>query len=132
MEKYGKFGFSGDQASPSGNGSAGIAGRISAAMASACGEIDPTSAISVFLRELGAIFSASSVFIFESNGNGTSDNTFLWSRSESGNVRVKNLPDSALSDMLEAFRDGQGFIISDMDAFRHDRRRPAPPSAWRV
>lgn len=121
MEKYGKFGFSGDQASPSGNGSAGIAGRISAAMASACGEIDPTSAISVFLRELGAIFSASSVFIFESNGNGTSDNTFLWSRSESGNVRVKNLPDSALSDMLEAFRDGQGFIISDMDAFRHDR-----------
>ena len=75
----------------------------------------------MFLRELGAIFSASSVFIFESNGNGTSDNTFLWSRSESGNVRMKDLPDSALTDMLEAFRDGDGFVISDMEAFRHDR-----------
>lgn len=124
IEKYGKFGFSGDEASPSRHGSrdlAGITARISAAIASAGGEIDPTSAISAFLRELGTIFSASSVFIFESNGNGTSDNTFLWSKSESGNVLVKNLPDSALSDMLEAFRDGQGFIISDMDAFRHDR-----------
>ena len=124
MEKYGKFGFSGDLASPPRHGSAetvSFAGKISAAMASAGGEIDPTSAISVFLRELGAIFSASSVFIFESNGNGTSDNTFLWSRSESGNVRMKDLPDSALTDMLEAFRDGDGFVISDMEAFRHDR-----------